>query len=173
MSAVITSQEPLEFAGFNYLLEKLEEFTQSSSDRFELVESYVLALNETYNAIRYFSMGANSLNVTLNAPIFNSDEYNPAIVNFTRCQESANTTEDILTGISTHLLNETAITNWRNLVKGDITNSSTNSIYMNAQRCLNLIDAILPIGPVTQPDLIEFVAILSDMEELDWSIFTF
>jgi hypothetical protein len=173
MSAVIASQEPLEFAGFNYLLEELEEFTLSTSDRFDLVESYVLALDETNDAIKYFSMGTNSLNETLNATSFNSDEYNPAIVNFTLSQESANNTEDILTGISTHLLNETAITNWRNLVKGDITNSSTNSIYMNAQRCLNLIDAILPIGPVTQPDLIEFVAILSDMEELDWSIFTF
>ncbi|MFX0184709.1 MAG: hypothetical protein ACFE95_16625 [Candidatus Hodarchaeota archaeon] len=173
MSAVIASQEPLDFAGFNYLLEELDEFSQSTSDRFDLVESYVLALNETYNAVRYFSMGTNSLNVTLNASIFNSAEYNPAIANFTRCQESANTTEDILTGISTHLLNETAIANWRNLVKGDITNSSTNSIYMNAQRCLNLIGAIISFGSVTPGDLAEFVAILSDMEELDWNIFTF
>ncbi|MFX0149239.1 MAG: hypothetical protein ACFFAJ_00505 [Candidatus Hodarchaeota archaeon] len=173
MSDVITSQEPLEFAGLNKLLDEFEEFTNSTSERFDLVESYVLALNETSNAVKFFSMGTNSLNAALNAPVFNSTDYDTAINNFTMCQESANTTDEILSGISNHLLNETAITNWRNLVKGNITNIATNSIYMNAEGCLVLIDEIINFGSVTIPDdLTEFTAILSDMEQLDWNIFT-
>ncbi|MFX0172396.1 MAG: hypothetical protein ACFE9L_10775 [Candidatus Hodarchaeota archaeon] len=171
MSDVITAQEPLEFAGLNNLLNELEDFTKSTSDRFTLAENYFLALEQTYNAIYYFSLGTNSLNETMHAPIFISSAFNPSIANFTLCQESAYTTEAVLNATTTHLLNETAITNWKNLVKGDIKNSSTISIYMNTQKCLDLIARILLAESVTGADFLDFTNILTDMEQLDWDIF--
>ncbi|MHA1968535.1 MAG: hypothetical protein ACW964_12105, partial [Candidatus Hodarchaeales archaeon] len=86
----------------------------------------------------------------------------------------ANATDDTLTGIEEHLLNKSALNNWRDLIKGDITNILTNSIYMNAKRCVDLITQI-EIDVANSLDVsnryIEFQNILTDINRIDWNIF--
>ncbi|MHA2244720.1 MAG: hypothetical protein ACXADY_07090 [Candidatus Hodarchaeales archaeon] len=178
MSTIMESQTSLEFeelAGLNRLLEDLEGFTQSASERVDIVDQYVSALNGTLRSIRFFSLGSYSLNETLTAAIGGgSFEPNNATINFNLSQVAANKTYENLTAVRGELLNESAVDNWQLLVKGNITNNETNSIYMNAQRCLNLIADIeaLRITPLEAET--EFQKILDKMEELDanWNIFT-
>ncbi|MFX0013792.1 MAG: hypothetical protein ACFFB2_03430 [Promethearchaeota archaeon] len=178
MSSVIDSQEYIEFEELdelNFLLDDLEDFTHSASSRINFADQYVSALNGTLQSIKYFSLGSYSFNETLTATIqgglFEPDN---AINNFTLSQISANSTYENLTNVKGELLNESAVENWQELVRGDITNNNTNSIYMNAQQNLYLIadienDRITPIDA-----LINFEIILDRMEQLDndWNIFT-
>ena len=84
-------------------------------------------------------------------------------------------TESTLTGIEEHLLNESAVNNWKDLIKGNTTDLSTNSIYMNAKRCVDLITQI-GIEVANSLDIsnriIEFQNILTDINRIDWNIFS-
>ena len=180
MSEIIESQEFLEFeelSELNRLLEDLEVFTQSASERVNIVDQYVSALNGTIRSVRYFSWGSYSLNETLtNAAQGGPFENESAIANFTLCQLEANKTYENLTDVRGQLLNESAVDNWRELVKGNISDSGTNSIYMNAQLCLNLISDIgaspTPQDALDALDNLQFI--LDRMEQLDdrWDVFT-
>lgn len=182
MTTLIESQDVLEFqelGGLNQLLEDLGSFTESTSDRFDVIEQYVSALNGTLQAAKYFSLGSKAFNETLKVAIgtgqltdFNATN---ALNNFTLCQESANATYDVLENVSDHLLNEVAITNWQHLVKGNISDSEFNSIYMNAQRCIDLISDTTSGQKTFQEVEVSLKDILDKMEQLDedWAIFTF
>jgi hypothetical protein len=71
-------------------------------------------------------------------------------------------------------LNDSAVDNWRGLVKGNITDNRTNSIYMNAQRCLNLISDIETAQITPEDAQSDFQDFLTNMELLDdnWDVFT-
>ncbi|MFX1539113.1 MAG: hypothetical protein ACFFDI_33475, partial [Promethearchaeota archaeon] len=178
MSAIIASQTALEFtelADLNQLLDNLEEFTQSASKRIDIVDQYVSALNGTFQSVRYFSLGSFSLNETL-TEVIGGGPFDPqaAISNFTSCQTEANLTYDNLTSVRGRLLNDSAVDNWRELVKGNITDDNTNSIYMNAERCLDLISDIETAQITPNDALGDFQDILTNMEQLDdnWDVFT-
>jgi hypothetical protein len=180
MSVVIESQKAIEFeelAELNVFIDNLDNFTQDASNRFDVIDSYFSALNNSYWSIYYFSMGTNSLNQsittaieTLPNPIFDA---NQSIANFSLCQLTANMTDESLSGISDHLLNESAVDSWRNLIRGNITTNETNSVYMNAQLSINLIYQIVndKLSIVTRYG--EFQLILTRMEALEWDIFIF
>lgn len=180
MSKIIESQASLEFeelTELNRLLEDLEGFTQSASERVDMVDQYVSALNGTLQSVKYFSLGTNSLNQTLTIAAAQGIQFfenASAIANFTLSQVAANNTNENLTAVKGELLNESAVDNWQQLVKGNITNNETNSIYMNAQRCLNLIADIEALRITPLDAQTEFQIILNRMEELDakWDIFT-
>ena len=92
-------------------------------------------------------------------------------------QIEANKTYQNLTGVRGQLLNESAVDNWQDLVKGNITDNNTNSIYMNAQKCLYLIsdvEAAIAGAQDISPFLTDFQQILNRMEDLDdnWDVFT-
>jgi hypothetical protein len=186
MSLIIDSQESLEFIQLeelNQLIDELRKFTNSTSERFDVIKAYLVALDNTFQSVRYFSLGSNSLNQTLGAAIQNQTDFdstfNQSIENFTWSQRLANFTYSNLSSIQGHFLNETAITKWQDLVKGNIEENTTNSVYMNDQRCLNLIEDIKDaIGSGhTGIDLVNFhlffIQILTNMEDLDdqWDIF--
>ncbi|MFX1516232.1 MAG: hypothetical protein ACFFC6_07985, partial [Promethearchaeota archaeon] len=178
MDAIIESQDLLDFeelAELNQLLENLKDFTQSASERVDIVDQYVSALNNTLQSVWYFSLGSFSLNETMTEAIGTGTfEPQTAILNFTLCQTKANQTYDELTNIRGHLLNDSAVDNWRDLVRGNITDDNTNSIYMNAERCLDLISDI----EAALISLVEaqnnFQDFLENMELLDdnWDVFT-
>lgn len=179
MRAIIASQGSLEFtelADLNQLLENLEDFTQSASERVDIVDQYVSSLNGTFQSVRYFSSGSYSLNETLTEAVVDIGSFDPqtAILNFISCQTEANQTYDDLTEVRGQLLNDSAVDNWRDLVKGEITNISTNSIYMNAQRCLNLISDIEYFQISPEDAQSDFQDLLANMELLDddWDVFT-
>ena len=180
MSQVIEAQKALEFeeiTELNTFIDNLDNFTQDASDRFDVINDYFNALNASYWSMQYFSLGSNSFNQSITAQIlafptimFNASQ---ADANFTLCQISANLTENILTGISDHLLNQSAVNNWSNLIRGDITNSSINSVYWNAQRCRNLITDIEGDETnIVTTHFPEFQLILIDIELLDWNVFS-
>ncbi|NHJ02570.1 MAG: hypothetical protein EAX86_10570 [Candidatus Heimdallarchaeota archaeon] len=164
-----------ELADLNEFLLELQDFTQEASDRFTVVDQYYSALNGTYYAINYFSKGSNALNESITEALqLNPFDATAAINNFTLCQELADSTDGYLKGITVHLLNETSVENWRQLVKGNISDVNTNSIYMNAKKCNELIQDIeitLP-GDITS-QITTFQQILINMETLDWDIFAF
>ncbi len=178
MSRVIESQQALEFEilpELNNFLDNLDNFTRDASTRFEVIDSYFSALNTTYLSLNHFSMGSYSLNQSVEEAMaalptltFNSLD---ATNNFTQCQILANATDDTLTGIEEHLLNESAVNNWREIIKGDIRNNSTNSIYMNAKRCLDLITQIENDVADVINIVDEFQLILDDINRIDWNIF--
>ena len=179
MSAIIESQKLLTFeelAELNQLLETLNEFTQSASERVDIVDQYVSALNGTLRAVKFFSMGSYSLNQTLSEAVQPEDiDSGNAIENFTFSQIEANKTYEYLNSVRAgQLLNESAVNNWQQLVKGNITDNRTNSIYMNSQRCLDLISAIEDGQITLQEAQDDFQEILTRMEQLDdrWDIFT-
>ncbi|MHA2225178.1 MAG: hypothetical protein ACXAC8_08230 [Candidatus Hodarchaeales archaeon] len=185
MNLIIESQDTLlfeEVAGLNQLLEDLGSFTESTSERFNVISDYFHSLNGTYHAIRFSSLGTNMLNKTLSLALNNnsfSSEFNQsadqAEANFTLCQVIALNTSNVLGNISNHLLNESGIANWQGLLIGNITDSATNSIYMNAQACLDLIANLWTVG--TYPERVaianDFLTVLNRMESLNWNIFTF
>ncbi|MFX0087022.1 MAG: hypothetical protein ACFFAU_15295 [Candidatus Hodarchaeota archaeon] len=178
MSSVIEAQKAMEFeelAELNIFIDNLEIFTEDASDRFDVIDSYFSALNTSYWSIRYFSMGSNSLNqsITITIETNSSFDANQAIANFTQCQIVANLTDVTLSGINSHLLNESSIENWRNLIRGNITTNETNSVYMNAQLSLDLINQIELDVLNIMTRYGEFQIILTRMEDLDWSIFNF
>ncbi|MHA1972708.1 MAG: hypothetical protein ACTSW1_06940, partial [Candidatus Hodarchaeales archaeon] len=157
----------------------LGDFVQSTRDRFSVINTYYLAFNSTYNSIYSFSKGSYSLNQTLTLALNNltfDTNFVQSSQNFTSAQVEANLTNDLLEGISEHLLNESSVTRWQNLVKGDITNNETNSIYMNAKSCLTLIEALklaISLDQDLTPYVTVFDGILVKMETLDWDIFSF
>lgn len=181
MSAIIASQESFNFtevADLNQLLEILEDFTQSASERVDIVDQYVSALNGTFQSVRYFSLASYSLNNTLTEAVNGTGSFEPqaAVLNFTLSQTEANSTYENLTRVRGEFLNESAVDNWQDLVRGNITDNSTNSIYMNAQRCLNLISDINAAIAATEdisPFIATFQQILNRMEQLDdnWDVF--
>ncbi|MFW9904999.1 MAG: hypothetical protein ACFFFH_11745, partial [Candidatus Thorarchaeota archaeon] len=182
MSTIITAQAAFEFtelAELNQLLGNLEDFTQSASERVDIIDQYVNALNGTIQSVKFFSLGSYSLNKTLTEAIngTGSFERGSAESNFTSSQLEANSTFDILNAVKGEFLNESAVHNWQDLVKGNITDNATNSIYMNAQQCLDLISAIeTAIAAVEDisPFLMTFQQVLNRMEQLDdnWDVLT-
>ncbi|MFX0122624.1 MAG: hypothetical protein ACFFAE_03245 [Candidatus Hodarchaeota archaeon] len=182
MSSIIAFQESFEFkelADLNQLLKNLEDFTHSASERVDIVDQYVSALNGTFQSVRYFSLGSYSLNKTLSEAVNGTGSFEPqtAILNFTLCQLEANKTHETLAGVRGRLLNESAVDNWQDLVRGNITDNNTNSIYMNAQHSLYLIsdiEAAIAEAQDISPFLTTFQQILNRMEQLDdnWDVFT-
>ncbi|MFW9854811.1 MAG: hypothetical protein ACFFFG_07105 [Candidatus Thorarchaeota archaeon] len=152
------------------LLQELNSFTQSTSNRLDVINTYFNAFETTFESINYFSLGSNSLNASMTTslgPPATSGNYTQARQNFTLSQVAANETDLTLAGISNHLLNDTAISNWRELVKGGV-----NSVYNLAERSLSVIDAIEANGSITTVTHVgDFALILVDMESLDWDIF--
>ncbi|MFX1506384.1 MAG: hypothetical protein ACFFDC_09740 [Promethearchaeota archaeon] len=182
MSAIITAQEAIEFtelADLNQLLNNLEDFTQSASERVNIVDQYVNALNGTFQSVKFFSWGSYSLNRTLTEAVNGTGSFEPGAAesNFTMSQIEANSTFEILNAAKGRLLNESAVNNWQDLVRGNMTDNTTNSIYMNAQRCLELISdieaAIAAVEDIS-PFITAFQQILNRMEMLDdnWDVFT-
>jgi hypothetical protein len=181
MSAIITAQEAFEFTelvDLNQLLNNLGNFTQSASKRVDIVDQYVTALNGTFQSVRYFSLGSYSLNKTLTETVNGIGSFEPetATSNFTMSQIEGNFTFEILNAVKGEFLNESAVNNWQDLVRGNITDNRTNSVYMNAQRCINLISdieiAIAAVQDIT-PFITTFQQILNRMEQLDdnWDVF--
>ncbi|MFX1282824.1 MAG: hypothetical protein ACFFB5_04180 [Promethearchaeota archaeon] len=179
MSLIIESQKLFPFEELvvlNNLLDTLENFTQSASERVDIVDQYVSALNGTLRAVKFFSMGSYSLNQTLSEAVQPEDvDSGKAIANFTFSQIESNMTNELLNSVREgQLLNESAVNNWQQLVKGNITDNRTNSIYMNAQRCLDLISAIEGVQITLQDAQDDLQKILDRMEQLDdrWDVFT-
>ena len=183
MSAIIAAQDAFEFtelADLNQLLNSLEEFTQSASERVDFVDQYVSALNGTFQSVKYFSLGSYSLNKTLTEAVNGTGSFEPGTAgsNFTLSQIEANFTFDILNAVKGKLLNESTVNNWQDLIRGNITDIGTNSIYMNAQQCLDLMAdieaAIVAAVEDISPFITAFQQILNRMEQLDanWGVFT-
>ncbi len=171
MNAIVTSQDELEFQALNSFLAELQTFIDDTTSEFDVVGEYYAALQGTYDASSAFSLGIKVLNDTITQDLVGPANYSAARGNFTQSQISANQTYDILATVPTHLLNQSAITNWQKLVRGDIQDNATNSIYVNSARCIDLIDSILS-GTVTLADLVTFNAILTTADEMEWKIFS-
>ncbi|MHA1332260.1 MAG: hypothetical protein ACTSR2_14425, partial [Candidatus Hodarchaeales archaeon] len=179
MQNIINSQQStqLEFEQLDQLntfFNGLGDFVQSTRDRFSVINTYYLAFNSTYYSIYSFSKGSYSLNQTIDLALNNQtfdSNFTQASQNFTNAQIEANLTYDLLEGISDHLLNESSITSWQDIVRGDITNNETNSIYVNAESCLTLIE-VLKISAGLNEDLTPYLStfdgILVKMEAIDW-----
>lgn len=178
MSQVIEAQKALEFeeiTELNTFIDNLDNFTQDASDRFDVINDYFNALNASYWSMQYFSLGSNSLNQSITAEILapaTAFDASQADANFTQCQISANLTENILSGISDHLLNQSAVDDWSNLIRGDITNSSINSVYWNAQECRNIIAGISASEAAIGAYYLDFQDVLDQLELLDWNVFS-
>jgi len=184
MQNIINSQQStqLEFEQLDQLntfFNGLGDFVQSTRDRFSVINTYYLAFNSTYYSIYSFSKGSYSLNQTIDLALNNQtfdSNFTQASQNFTNAQIEANLTYDLLEGISDHLLNESSITSWQDIVRGDITNNETNSIYVNAESCLTLIE-VLKISAGLNEDLTPYLStfdgILVKMEAIDWDLFSF
>ena len=182
MQNIINSQQStnIDFEQLDQLndfFNSLGDFVESSQERFGVIDDYYSALNSTYQAIFSFSLGSNSLNETI-VSIINSLPYDfsHATENFTISQIAANSAYNVLENITIHLLNETSIGIWQAIVRGNITSSETNSIYTNAELCLDLIDdmsvGVTPIEAQTiyLPTL---VIILQRIEQIEWELFSF
>ncbi len=172
MSNIVTSQSELDYQELNSFLGELQTFIDDTSTEFDVVQEYFDALEGTYDASSHFSMGVKLLNETLMANGTLAGDYSSTRGNFTQSQIIANQTSDILLNIPTHLLNQSAITNWENLVKGDIGNNLTNSIYVNSANCIALIDTIVGAGFINPLDGLRFAEILNDADMMDWNIFS-
>jgi hypothetical protein len=172
MSNIVTSQSELDYEELNSFLGELQIFIDDTSTEFDVVQEYFDALEGTYDASSHFSMGVKLLNETIMANNTLAGDYSSARGNFTQSQIYANQTSDILVSIPTHLLNQSAITNWENLVKGDIGNNLTNSIYVNSENCIILIDAIVGSAFINPTDLFTFTQILTYADDMDWNIFS-
>ncbi|MHA2096017.1 MAG: hypothetical protein ACW98F_15460, partial [Candidatus Hodarchaeales archaeon] len=173
MSTIITSQSELEYQELNSFLGELQTFIDDTSTEFDVVEEYFDALEGTYEASSAFSLGIKVLNETITQDIVAPPaDYTAARGNFTQSLIYANQTFDILANVPTHLLNQSAITKWQNLVKGDITDNASNSIYVNSANCLNLIDAIVLAGIGNAADLLALNTILINADFMEWNIFS-
>ncbi len=174
MSNIVTSQSELEFEELNSFLGELQIFIDDTRTEFDVVEEYFDALQGTYDASSSFSLGIKTLNETITIDLLSPPaNYTNARGNFTQSQIIANQTFDILDNIPTHLLNQSAITKWQNLLKGDITLNTTPSIYVNSNNCLKLINGIELAGFVNPiDDLDTFNLILTTADTMDWNIFS-
>ena len=175
MKTILNAQDPLGFDELNVFFEELSLFVDNTTERFDVVNQYFNALDGTFDAISLFSTGVNILNQTITQDLFlntSIGDYTDARNNFTLSQEKANFTVDILENITSHLLNETSIATWQALLTGDITNSSTNSIYMNAEACLDLITQIEDTLFILLVHLEQLSQILIRSDNLDWNIFS-
>ncbi|MHA1944689.1 MAG: hypothetical protein ACXAC6_01790 [Candidatus Hodarchaeales archaeon] len=171
MNLILSSPPPLEFEELNDFFDELILFVDNTTESFDVVNQYFDALDGTHNSISLLSSGINVLNQTITQDLITSTEdYTNARNNFTQSQIVANNTYDILEGITSHILNESSITNWQNLIKGDITTNLTSSIYMNAEACLDLIE-LIETGGILVSHLTELALILVRIEDLDWNIF--
>ena len=173
MNTILSSQNTLEFEVLNEFFDELSLFVDNTTERFDVVNQYFDALEGTFDSISLFSTGVKVLNQTITQDLENistPEDYSEARNNFTLSQEIANTTYDILGNITSHLLNESSIINWQNLLKGDITNNLTNSVYMNAEACLDLIIQI-ETATISPALYFELLLILAETEALDWNIF--
>ncbi len=176
MNSVLNSQTPLEFGELNEFFDELILFVDNTTESFDIVNKYFDALDGTLDSISLLSSGVKALNQTMTQDLITNttseENYTEAQANFTQSQLMANNTFDILENITSHILNETSIINWQNLLKGDTTNTSTNSIYMNAEACLDLIIQLDTEGAILQSHLDQLTLILNKMEELEWKIFS-
>lgn len=181
MRDLIESQEVTfeQLQVLNQFLVDLDVFTSEAYDRIIITEQYFDALNGTCQSVQAFSIGSNNLNQTLEAILQNStthDNFTNAEGNFSLCQSSAVSANESLTAVyGQELLNESIIENWQKLLIGNVSDVNTNSIYMNAQKCLDLIDTLREASYFELPGhLLEFKNILLQMELLDdkWNIFT-
>jgi hypothetical protein len=171
MNSVLSSQTTLEFEELNTFFDELILYVDNTTESFDVVNQYFDALDGTYDSISLLSLGIKVLNETITQDLITSSEdYTDARNNFTESQIVANNTYDILEGITSHILNESSITNWQNLLRGDISTNSTNSIYMNAEACLLLID-LIETGGILPSHLLDLNLILNEMNSLDWDIF--
>jgi hypothetical protein len=172
MSTIVNnSQRDLEFEILNDFLGELTEFIDDTSDQFNVVDQYFSALDGTFNSISHFSAGMKALNQTITQDLITNTtigNYTEARNNFTLSQSQASNTNVTLSDISTHLLNESSVSNWISLLVGE-----NNSIYVNAGSCLSLISGIETIGFVLTTHLQQLDLIKVQTENLDWNIFTF
>jgi hypothetical protein len=175
MSEITSSPTTLEFEELNVFFDELSLYIDNTSERFNIVDLYFDALDGTFDSISLLSSGVKVLNQTMTQDLLtntSTGNYNDARNNFTQSQVVANNTFDILENITSHLLGESSITNWQNLLKGDITNPSTNSIYMNAGACLDLILQIESTPFIFLVQLQQLSLILTRTEAMNWNIFS-
>ncbi|MHA2137916.1 MAG: hypothetical protein ACXABU_13440 [Candidatus Hodarchaeales archaeon] len=173
MGNIVSSQSELDFQELNSFLGELQTFIDDTTAEFDVVEEYFDALAGTYDASSAFSLGIKVLNETIMQDLVSPPaDYTAARGNFTQSQIYANQTYDILANVPTHLLNQSAITNWQNLVKGDIQDNTSPSIYVNSANCLSLINAIVGVGSANPTDLLTFNFILINADTMDWDIFS-
>ena len=172
MSDIVDFQSELEYEVLNEFLGELTTFIDNTSDQFNVVDQYFSALDGTYQAVSHFSAGVKSLNQTITQDLTPPNatavgNYSEAIANFSLSQDYSNTTDLTLSSITSHLLNETTIIEWRSLLVGE-----NNSVYVNADRCLTLINTMGTAGYILLTDLTEFDFILAQADELEWNIFS-
>jgi hypothetical protein len=175
MNAILSSQKNLEFEPLNVFFDELSLYINETTDKFDIVNQYFIALDGTFDSISHLSSGMKALNQTMttaaetNVTIGN---YTESRNNLTQSQFIATNTYNVLGNISSHLLNETSIMKWQNLLGSDITNISINSIYMNAGAGLDLITQIETANTILLTHFIQFLIILVEIESLDWNIFS-
>ncbi|UCE14297.1 MAG: hypothetical protein JSV04_03750, partial [Candidatus Heimdallarchaeota archaeon] len=180
MRGLIESQEITfeQLQVLNQFLKDLDVFTKEAYDRIIISEQYFDALNGTYQSVQAFSIGSNSLNQTLSTILQNNpshDNFTNAQANFSLCQSFTISANESLTNVKGQFLNESSVDNWQQLLIGNLSEPTTNSIYMNAQRCLDLIDLLQVATYLELPQLLsQFQDVLVQMEYLDekWKIFT-
>ncbi|MHA2176324.1 MAG: hypothetical protein ACXABI_15970 [Candidatus Hodarchaeales archaeon] len=170
MGDVLSNQDDFEFTELNAFVTDLQLFIDNTSQQFDVVNTYFDVLDGTFNAISSFSTGVNVFNDTLTQDLVNSSvDYTEARDNFTLSQFTANQTASILTSINYHLLNQSSIDNWIELLNG-----SSNSIWLNAGDFVQLITDIEaePSGFILLSHLNQLDLILNRAEALDWNIFS-